>query len=151
MTRKKARLVMVLCLLAGSGTAAALTLIALNRNVSYFRTPTEIVMGIYPEKDSGHAFRLGGLVETGSLSRDEGAITFRVTDTKNALSVHYEGIVPDLFREGQGVIAEGKMDEAQTFQATLLLAKHDEKYMPPEVASELKNAGHPVEGTKESK
>jgi len=143
MTRKRIRLYMVLLLLVGIGTATALVLTALGQNVSYFRTPTEIMSGSYPEKQNKHGIRLGGLVEKGSLSHDGSAINFRVTDLKNSLSVHFDGTVPDLFREGQGVIAEGKMDEAGVFQATVLLAKHDEKYMPPEVAKELKDTGHP--------
>jgi cytochrome c-type biogenesis protein CcmE len=141
MTRKRARLYMVLLLLCGVGTSTALALTALKQNISYFRTPTEIVSGTYPEKTSGRGIRLGGLVEKGSLTREGSAISFRVTDLKNELPVHYEGVVPDLFREGQGVIAEGKMDASGTFQATMLLAKHDEKYMPPEVARELKDSG----------
>jgi cytochrome c-type biogenesis protein CcmE len=142
MTRKRARLYMVLLLVCGVAGSAALVLTALGKNVSYFRTPSEIASGSFPEKTNGRGIRLGGLVEQGSLSRHGSAITFRVTDMKNDLLVHYEGIVPDLFREGQGVIAEGHMDAAGVFQATVLLAKHDEKYMPPEVAKELKDAGH---------
>jgi cytochrome c-type biogenesis protein CcmE len=141
MTRKKARLYMVILLLLGVGTAATLVLLALGQNISYFRTPSEIVSGSYPEKANGRGIRLGGLVEKGSLIHDGSAINFRITDLKQTLSVHYEGVVPDLFREGQGVIAEGKMDESGVFQATTLLAKHDEKYMPPEVARELKDTG----------
>jgi len=142
MTRKRIRLYMVVLLLCGVGTATGLVLTALGKNVSYFRTPTEIVSGSFPEKQNGRGIRLGGLVEKGSLTHDGSTISFRVTDLKNDLLVHYAGIVPDLFREGQGVIAEGHMDESGTFQATVLLAKHDEKYMPPEVAKELKDAGH---------
>ena len=143
MTRKRARLYMVLGLLLGVGAAAALVFVALGQNVSYFRTPTEIIAGTYPEKQSGRGIRLGGLVEKDSVKREGSAIDFRITDMKNTLPVHYTGIVPDLFREGQGVIATGKMDDAGVFQATILLAKHDEKYMPPEVAQEMKDAGHP--------
>jgi len=141
MTRKRARLYMVLLLVLGISLAAALVLTALGQNVSYFRTPTEIISGSYPEKQNKHGIRLGGLVEKGSLVHEGSAINFRVTDLKNTLAVHYEGIVPDLFREGQGVIAEGKMAANGVFQATVLLAKHDEKYMPPEVAKELKATG----------
>jgi cytochrome c-type biogenesis protein CcmE len=143
MTRKRARLYMVLLLLCGVAVSAGLVLTALRQNVSYFRTPTEIVSATYPEKENGRSIRLGGLVEKNSLTHEGAAINFRVTDLKNELSVHYEGVVPDLFREGQGVIAEGHMDSAGVFQASVLLAKHDEKYMPPEVARELKNTGHP--------
>jgi cytochrome c-type biogenesis protein CcmE len=143
MTRKRARLYMVLALLLGVATATVLVFVALGQNVSYFRTPTEIISGTYPEKQSGRGIRLGGMVEKASLTRTGSAIDFRITDMKNTLPVHYEGIVPDLFRECQGVIATGKMDDAGIFQATVLLAKHDEKYMPPEVAQEMKDAGHP--------
>ena len=134
---------MVLFLLLGVGTATVLILTALGQNISYFRTPTEILSGTYPEKTNGRGIRLGGLVEKGSLVSQGSDISFRVTDLKNSLTVHYQGIVPDLFREGQGVIAEGRMDESGVFKAKTLLAKHDEKYMPPEVAKELKENGHP--------
>ncbi len=144
MTRRRARLYMILCLLFGVCTATVLILIALGQNISYFRTPTEILSGVYPEKETGRGIRLGGLVEKGSLVKQGADISFRVTDLKNSLAVHYEGMLPDLFREGQGVIAEGKMDGAGVFQAQTLLAKHDEKYMPPEVAKELKDNGHPM-------
>lgn len=142
MTRKRARLYMVLLLVLGVAVATTLVLTALGQNVSYFRTPTEILSGSYPEKNNGRGIRLGGLVEKGSIAHDGSVISFRVTDLKNTLPVRYQGLAPDLFREGQGVIAEGKMDEAGVFQANTLLAKHDEKYMPPEVASELKASGH---------
>lgn len=141
--KKRARLLMVLLLLAGVGTAVGLVLAALGQNVSYFRTPTELVSGRFPEKQNGRGIRLGGLVEKDSFQHAGSAITFRVTDLKNEITVHYDGIVPDLFREGQGVIAEGHVDPDGAFKATVLLAKHDEKYMPPEVAKELKDAGHP--------
>jgi cytochrome c-type biogenesis protein CcmE len=138
MTKKRARLYGLLLFLAGLGTAAALTLSALSQNISYFRTPTEVVGGHYPERNSGRGFRLGGLVEKGSLKHEGAAITFTVTDLKNSVAVRYEGVIPDLFREGQGVVAEGKMGSDSVFDAKTLLAKHDEKYMPPEVAKALK-------------
>jgi len=143
MPRKRARLYMVLALLLGVGVATSLVFVALGQNVSYFRTPTEIISGAYPEKQNGRGIRLGGLVEKGSTTHEGSAIKFRITDMKNTIPVYYAGIVPDLFREGQGVIVTGKMDNAGVFQATILLAKHDEKYMPPEVAQEMKDAGHP--------
>lgn len=129
--------------LAGFGLATGLTLYALRDNLSYFRTPSELVSGNYPEKLSGRHIRLGGLVEKGSLTRNwlpSGGedVSFRVTDLAQSIMVHYRGMVPDLFREGQGVIAEGKMAEDGSFTADRLLAKHDEKYMPPEVAKSLK-------------
>jgi cytochrome c-type biogenesis protein CcmE len=133
MTRKRARLYGVLLLLLGVGVAAALVLTALKDNVSYFRTPTEIVSGTYPEHASGRALRLGGMVEKGSVVHNGTIVTFRLTDFTNTMSVHYEGLLPDLFREGQGVIAEGKMAADGVFMADTILAKHDEKYMPPEL------------------
>ena len=141
LTRKQARLAGVLLILLGAGCAVALTLTALSDNISYFRTPTDILGGHYPEQSSGRAFRLGGLVEKGSLVHEGSAITFRVTDLKHTLSVSYAGTVPNLFREGQGVVAEGRMNTDGVFVATNLLAKHDEKYMPPEVARALKQSG----------
>jgi cytochrome c-type biogenesis protein CcmE len=138
LTRKRARLYGLLLCLLGLGAATALTLMALKDNLSYFRTPTEIVNGTYPERASGRGLRLGGLVEKSSLVHAGSNITFRVTDLKNSLTVHYKGVVPDLFREGQGVVADGKMNDDGVFMADRLLAKHDEKYMPPEVARALK-------------
>lgn len=133
MTRKQARLYGVLLLLAGVGVATALVLTALKDNVSYFRTPTEIASGNYPEHASGRALRLGGMVEKGSVVHNGTVVTFRLTDFANTMSVHYEGLLPDLFREGQGVIAEGKVGADGVFMADTILAKHDEKYMPPEL------------------
>ena len=143
MSKKQRRLYGLLLFLACLGAASGLTLYALKDNLSYFRTPTDIVTGAYPEKDSGRAFRMGGLVEKGSLVHEGGAIAFRVTDLQNTLTVRYAGTPPDLFREGQGVVAEGKMGADGTFIAARLLAKHDEKYMPPEVARALKPADRP--------
>ncbi len=141
MTRRRARLYGLLLFLLGLGAATGLTLAALKEDISYFRTPSEIASGDYPEHASGRAFRLGGLVEKGSLKHQGTAIAFSVTDLKKSLVVHYDGTVPDLFREGQGVVAEGRMAADGSFAATRLLAKHDEKYMPPEVARELKQNG----------
>lgn len=138
MMPRRARLYGILLLLAGIGAAAALTLTALRDNVSYFRTPSEIVSGAFPERGTARRVRLGGLVERGTVRREGAAIFFRVTDMKQSLAVRYEGVVPDLFREGQGVVAEGKPGEDGVFIAARLLAKHDEKYMPPEVARAIK-------------
>ncbi len=123
-------------LVASTATAAFLVSLALRDNLSWFRTPTEVVDGGYPEKSSGRSFRLGGLVETGSVTKDAGSISFRVTDLKNSVVVRYSGVVPSLFRDGQGVVAEGRMD-GETFAAQRLMAKHDEKYAPPEVKRAL--------------
>ena len=136
MTKKRMRLYAVLLFLLGTGTAAGLVLYALGDNLSYFRTPTDIVTGHCPEAASGRAFRLGGLVERGSLVHAGDVMSFRVSDLKNTVTVRYAGVPPDLFREGTGVVAEGKMENG-TFVAQRLLAKHDEKYMPPEVKKEL--------------
>jgi cytochrome c-type biogenesis protein CcmE len=138
---KKRRLYAVLNILLGAAVATTLVLFALRNNVAYFRTPSDIVTRTYPEHGTDRAFRLGGLVEKNSLHRDGTIIIFTVTDLKQNLEVHYNGLPPDLFREGQGVVAEGKMDADGHFIATTLLAKHDEKYMPPEVARELKKNG----------
>jgi len=140
MTKKQARLYGLLLFCLGLGTAAGLVLYALGDNMSYFRTPTELVTGAYPEHGSDHSLRLGGLVEKNSLHHEGDTITFRVTDLKNSLTVRYSGTVPDLFREGQGVVATGKMS-GDVFIADQLLAKHDEKYMPPEVAKALQPSG----------
>lgn len=134
MTRKQARLYGVLLLLLCVGAATALVLTALRDNVSYFRTPTEIVTGNYAEHASGRGLRMGGMVEKNSVQHYGTVVTFRVTDFNNTLPVRYEGLLPDLFREGQGVIAEGKMGGDGVFLAERILAKHDEKYMPPELA-----------------
>ncbi|NOX08250.1 MAG: cytochrome c maturation protein CcmE [Gammaproteobacteria bacterium] len=108
---------------------------ALGNNMSYFFSPTEVTEGKAPK---GHLFRLGGLVESGSLQRGkELTVRFNVTDNANQVSVAYTGILPDLFAEGQGVIAQGKMGTDGIFIAEEVLAKHDENYMPPEVAEAL--------------
>lgn len=133
MTKKQARLYGVLLLLLGVGAATALVLTALKDNVSYFRTPSEITSGTYPEKAGGRGLRLGGMVEKDSVRHEGAVVTFRVTDFSSSLLVRYEGLLPDLFREGQGVIAEGRMGADGVFQAERILAKHDEKYMPPEL------------------
>ena len=121
------------------GLAAWLVFSALGNNMSYFFSPTEVVQGKAP-KD--HIFRLGGLVEVGSLKRgEELTARFKVTDNANKVAVPYTGILPDLFAEGQGVIAQGKMGSDGEFIAEEVLAKHDETYMPPEVADALEK-GH---------
>lgn len=139
MTRKQRRAVLI-----GSGVgvlalAAILTLFALRDTIVFFYAPSDIA-----EKHlaAGKRFRLGGLVENGSVKRGVGTkVAFTVTDTLKSVPVTYEGILPDLFREGQGVVAEGKLDAAGVFEADSVLAKHDENYMPPEVASALKAKG----------
>ena len=132
--------------LAGLGVATALVLNAFNENMVFFYTPTQVAGHSVP-KD--RAFRIGGLVEAGSVKRQSDALTvhFIVTDTAKAVPVTYTGILPDLFREGKGVVAQGRLQPDGTFKATEVLAKHDENYMPPEAADALKKAGHPIDKT----
>lgn len=140
MTPRKKRIAIVCAILAGMGIAAALILTAFEKNLLYFYSPTQVVSGEAPTERS---FRIGGLVEADSVERnpDSLLVSFVLTDTKNQIKVTYEGILPDLFREGQGIVANGKLDENNTFVAEEVLAKHDENYMPPEVAQALEEAG----------
>ena len=118
----------------------ALILTAFEKNLIYFYSPTQIAAS---EAPTTRAFRIGGLVLEGSVVRDPETLEVRfvLTDTLNQITVAYEGILPDLFREGQGIVANGKLDENGIFQAKEVLAKHDENYMPPEVAEALEKAG----------
>ena len=138
MTRKQRRLTIVVAGLLLLGAAAALILTALRDNLVYFRSPTEILAEPTP---SDRDIRLGGLVEEGSVVRDGDRVDFAVTDLANSVPVRYKGILPDLFREGQGVITRGSMGPDGVFIAEEVLAKHDENYMPPEVAEALKKSG----------
>ena len=139
MTRKQKRLSVILAGLAVLGVAAGLVLYALRDTIIFFYTPSDIAeKGVAP----GQRFRLGGMVEAGSLKRGEGTVvSFVVTDSIKALPVTYNGLLPDLFREGQGVVAEGKLDANGMFTADTVLAKHDENYMPKELADSLKAKG----------
>jgi cytochrome c-type biogenesis protein CcmE len=130
--------------LAAFGVAVALVLNAFQSNLVFFFTPTQVVSHEAPRD---RAFRIGGLVEAGSVVREKDALTvrFRVTDTAKTVPVVYTGILPDLFREGKGVVAQGKLGTDGTFRASEVLAKHDENYMPPEAADALKKAGHPMD------
>ena len=127
--------------------SAAIVLTALEDTIVFFRTPTELATG---EVAEGIRVRIGGLVEQGSIDKSEGkTVHFAVTDTANAVPVTYVGILPDLFREGQGVVAEGTLQPSGVFKADTVLARHDENYMPPEVAEALKRQGvwqHGAEG-----
>ena len=144
MTRKQRRLTMIGGSLAALALAAALVLNAMRDSIVFFSTPDMVAEKHIPP---GKRFRLGGLVEKGSLVRgDNLAVSFRVSDGTATLPVTYKGILPDLFREGQGVVAEGRLRADGVFVATSVLAKHDEKYMPPEVADALKKAGRWQEG-----
>jgi cytochrome c-type biogenesis protein CcmE len=129
-------MILVALLVAGTSLAAYLGLKAFNENLLYFFSPTDVVNGKAP---NGKSFRLGGLVANGSVKREGIKVAFDVTDNQNTFTVKYEGILPDLFREGQGIITTGSLKNG-TFMATEVLAKHDENYMPPEVADALKNA-----------
>jgi cytochrome c-type biogenesis protein CcmE len=141
-TRKR-RLIAVLLILAGVGIASVIGFYSLQQNLLYFQSPSDLAMQPIP---TGRQFRLGGLVKPGSVARQDGnlATRFVVTDGPEEVTVEYVGILPDLFREGQGVIARGSLDESGLFAATEVLAKHDENYMPPEVADALEQSGHTV-------
>jgi cytochrome c-type biogenesis protein CcmE len=125
--------------LAGIGLIATLVLNAFRSNLVFFFTPTQVTQG---EAPTGRAFRIGGLVETGSVKRQPDGINVRfvVTDTAKSIPVMYQGILPDLFKEGKGVVAEGKLGADGLFTATQVLAKHDENYMPPEAAHAVEQA-----------
>ena len=137
--KRKKRLYLILLMVVGVGIGIALTLNAFNDNLMFFYSPTEVVAG---EAPSGHPIRVGGLVTTGSVKRQENGLTvnFDVTDNAETVTVEYTGILPDLFREGQGIIARGELDTDGVFVAEEVLAKHDENYMPPEVAAALQTA-----------
>ncbi|NLH79267.1 MAG: cytochrome c maturation protein CcmE [Phyllobacteriaceae bacterium] len=139
MTRKQKRLTVIG--LAGLVLAAAvgLVLFALNDEITFFTSPSDLATG---HAKPGSRLRLGGLVEAGSVGRDNATVHFRVTDGANSVAVTYTGILPDLFREGQGTVAEGRLGPDGVFVADSVLAKHDEKYMPKEVADALKKSGH---------
>ena len=140
MTRKRRRLYFVLFAMTGLGAATALVLSAIDDALVFFYTPTDLV-----EKDiaKDRRMRIGGLVAENSVKRAADGLTvnFIVTDLTNTLAVTYKGILPDLFREGQGVVAEGRIDAGGVFRADAVLAKHDENYMPAEVAEALKKSG----------
>ncbi|HEY0766533.1 MAG TPA: cytochrome c maturation protein CcmE [Steroidobacteraceae bacterium] len=137
MTPRRRRMVLVLGIVGGVSIAGALALSAFRQNVTFFFDPTQVAAGQVP---AGEGFRLGGMVTQGSLSRAPGSLEVRfvVTDFNHDVPVSYTGVLPDLFREGAGVVARGHMRSDGTFVADEVLAKHDEKYMPPEVARSLK-------------
>jgi cytochrome c-type biogenesis protein CcmE len=140
MTRKQRRLALIAAGVGILGIAVALVLSALKDSIVFFNSPTDLV-----EKHvaPGTRVRLGGLVVPGSLVRGQNLnVRFEVSDGNKAISVSYQGILPDLFREGQGVVTEGALDSAGSFKADSVLAKHDERYMPKEVADALKKQGH---------
>jgi len=144
-TRKK-RLLGVALIVLGVGSAAAVAISALNDNMLFFVSPTDVHSGSFPQQ---RRIRLGGLVANGSVERGDQdlAIRFSVTDGRHDVAVNFHGVLPDLFREGQGVIAHGRLDDQGVFQADEVLARHDETYMPPEVMRALEEAGHPPEAS----
>jgi cytochrome c-type biogenesis protein CcmE len=144
MTRKQRRLVLIGASLTVLAIAAALVLSALRDSIVFFSSPTDVAeKQIVP----GARIRIGGLIKPGSVERaDNLQVRFAVTDGKTDIAVRYQGIVPDLFREGQGVVAEGKLESGGIFAADTVLAKHDERYMPREVVDALKKSGRWQEG-----
>jgi cytochrome c-type biogenesis protein CcmE len=149
MTRKQRRLILIGSSLGVLALAAVLVLSALKDSIVFFNSPTDVV-----EKhvQPGSRIRLGGLVKEGTVQRgDNLAVRFEVTDGNRAIMVSYQGILPDLFREGQGVIAEGMLEPGGGFKADSVLAKHDENYMPKEVVDALKKQGRWEEGTGKKK
>jgi cytochrome c-type biogenesis protein CcmE len=138
--RKQQRLALVLLALLLIGGATGLVLAALRDKVAFFVSPSDVAAQRF---DPGKRFRLGGLVVDGSIRRDaDGTVYFAVTDTAQQVEVVYKGLLPDLFRDGQGVVAQGSLRADGTFEAAEVLAKHDENYMPKEVADALKQAGY---------
>ena len=137
--KRKARLYLVLFLVAGVGVTVGLTLLALNENLNLFYPPDKVVSG---EAPTGRVIRAGGMVKDGSLYRgDDLAVRFTLTDHAGSdFTVRYQGILPDLFREGQGILVQGKLSAERVFEAQEVLAKHDENYMPPELA-DMKTGG----------
>ncbi len=133
------RIAVITAGLAALGIAAALVLNAFQSNLVFFFSPTQVLANEAPH---GKAFRIGGMVETGSVKRENDGLTvrFRVTDTAQTIPVTYTGILPDLFKEGKGVVAQGKLSPGGEFQATEVLAKHDENYMPPDAKHAIEQA-----------
>jgi cytochrome c-type biogenesis protein CcmE len=145
MTRRRRRMVLIGSALGVLALAVALMLSAFRDSIVFFNSPTDVV-----EKQikPGTRMRLGGLVKVGSIARgDNLAVRFELTDGKHTIAVAYQGLLPDLFREGQGVVTEGVLEPFNTFKADSVLAKHDETYMPKEVADALKKQGHWKAGT----
>jgi cytochrome c-type biogenesis protein CcmE len=145
MTPRQKRMVTVVAILAGVGVATAFALQAFQKNLLYYYSPSQIQAGEAPD---ARVFRVGGLVENGSLKREPGSleVRFTLTDYAHQVGVSYTGVQPDLFREGQGVIARGKLRQDGTFVAEEVLAKHDENYMPPEVKDSLKPHAQAAQG-----
>ncbi len=143
--KRKQRMILVLFLVLGFATVIGLAMFALTENINLFYNPTQIAAGEAPE---GARIRAGGMVKEGSVSRNSEslAVTFVLTDYQSEITVSFTGILPDLFREGQGIVALGAVDAAGVLQADEVLAKHDENYMPPEVAEALEKSGYDAQG-----
>ena len=141
MTPRRKRFAIIAGIVGAVGVAVALVLNAFNSNLVFFYSPSQVAA---KEAPAGRTFRLGGLVEQGSVKRDGVTVRFVVTDMARAIPVRYEGILPDLFKEGKGVVAQGQVGGDGVFVAREVLAKHDENYMPPEAAEAMRKAGHPV-------
>lgn len=139
--KRKQRLILILLGVSAVAVAVTLVLFALRQNVNFFFTPSEIASGTAP---TDQVIRAGGMVSEGSVKREDGSLKvhFNVTDYAAEIDVMYNGILPDLFREGDGVVVIGKLDDAGLLTADTVLAKHDESYMPPEVTHALEQAGH---------
>ena len=137
MTARQRRLAIIAGILVAVGVATALVLRAFNSNLVFFYSPSQVAAHEAPEN---RLFRIGGMVVAGSLKRDGVDVNFTVTDLAKSMPVHYRGILPDLFKEGKGVVAEGRLGPNGEFVAQEVLAKHDENYMPPEAAAALKQA-----------
>jgi cytochrome c-type biogenesis protein CcmE len=148
MTRKQRRLILIGASLGVLGIAVGLVLSAMRGSIVFFQSPTDVAT---EHLAPGTRIRIGGLVKPGSVERGADLrIRFQVTDGKNDVPVRYQGIVPDLFREGQGVVAEGTLEPGGTFMADTVLAKHDERYMPKEVVDALKKSGRWQEGAEQA-
>ncbi|AAW86315.1 cytochrome c maturation protein CcmE [Aliivibrio fischeri] len=153
--RRKKRLGLILALFVGISATVGLMLYALNQNMDLFYTPTELVNG-KPDgtkPEVGQRLRIGGMVVAGSVVRDNNSleVSFKVADVGPQVTVIYDGILPDLFREGQGIVAQGVLVDATTIKAHEVLAKHDEEYMPPEVAEAMKKTHEPLQYTEQQK
>lgn len=148
--KRKQRLYMVLFVLFGSGIVIGLATVALRENINLFYTPSQIALG---EAPVAQRIRAGGMVEDGSVTRDDQSLNVRfgLTDFSSTVTVSYTGILPDLFREGQGIVVNGRMDEEGVFQAQEVLAKHDENYMSTEVRAALEAAGKTPEEINKAK
>lgn len=138
--KRKQRLIFVIVLLVGFSVAVALSLYAMRQNIMLFHTPSQVISG---EVAENRLFRVGGIVVAGSVIKAEDGLTteFGLTDLNHSITVRHTGLLPDLFREGQGIVAQGSLNEGGIFVAQEVLAKHDENYMPPEVAASLNKQG----------